>query len=224
MWSRSIARPAIIEVKSGLTRPANLTEQQAVTQANVVRYIRNREGYDPYAIEEYFGIAALLSTGDAARELQALFSAANPQNPAKALWPSQARSRRNQVGDLPERQHRDRALFDHRKERHGIDRPSLDLGRSLPLHRYAHPQRMALREPAWLPGLLVSPGPGNGHARGGRMTARFLMTAIACGLRPVIGPRSTDAEEAARSIPGSPASPTRKTMSSRFLRPTASRR
>ena len=36
-----------IEVKSGLTRPANLTEQQAITQANVVRYTRAREGYDP---------------------------------------------------------------------------------------------------------------------------------------------------------------------------------
>ena len=72
-----------IEVKSGLTRPANLTEQEAVTQANVVRYIRNREGYDPYAIEEYFGIAALLSTGTAAQELQAQFSAANPADPAK---------------------------------------------------------------------------------------------------------------------------------------------
>jgi type IV secretion system protein VirB8 len=72
-----------VEVRSGLTRPANLTEQHAVTQANVVRYIRNREGYDPFAIEEYFGIAALLSTGEAARELQALFGPANPQNPAK---------------------------------------------------------------------------------------------------------------------------------------------
>lgn len=72
-----------LEVKSGLTRPANLTEQQAVTQANVVRYIRNREGYDPFAIEERFGIAALLSTGQAARDLQAQFSAANPDNPAK---------------------------------------------------------------------------------------------------------------------------------------------
>jgi type IV secretion system protein VirB8 len=72
-----------IEVKSGLTRPASLTEQEAVTQASVVRYIRNREGYDPFAIAEYFGIAALLSTGDAARELQAQFSAANSQNPAK---------------------------------------------------------------------------------------------------------------------------------------------
>ena len=102
-------------MKTGLTRPANLTEQQAVTQANVVRYIRAREGYDPYAIEENFGIAALLSTGDAARELQDLYSAANPQNPARRLWPPQARHGRNQVGDLPERQHRDRALCDHRK-------------------------------------------------------------------------------------------------------------
>ena len=72
-----------MEVKTGLTRPANLTEQQAVTQANVVRYIRSREGYDPFAIEENFGIAALLSTGEAARELQELYSAANPANPAK---------------------------------------------------------------------------------------------------------------------------------------------
>lgn len=72
-----------IEVKSGLTRPANLTEQEAVTQANIVRFIRAREGYDPYAIEEIFGIAALLSTGEAARELQELYSAANPQNPAR---------------------------------------------------------------------------------------------------------------------------------------------
>lgn len=72
-----------IEVKSGLTRPSNLTEQQAITQANVVRYIRAREGYDPYAITENFGVAALLSADEAARELQTLYSAANAQNPAK---------------------------------------------------------------------------------------------------------------------------------------------
>ncbi|MBB3917215.1 virB8 family protein [Rhizobium fabae] len=72
-----------IEVKSGLTRPSNLTEQQAITQANIVRYIRAREGYDPFAIEQNFGIAALLSTGNAARELADLYSATNPKNPAK---------------------------------------------------------------------------------------------------------------------------------------------
>ncbi|GAA4135599.1 virB8 family protein [Aminobacter aganoensis] len=72
-----------IEVKSGLTRPSNLTEEEALTTSNVVRYITKREGYDPYAVTENFGIAALLSTGAAAGELQALYSVANPQNPTK---------------------------------------------------------------------------------------------------------------------------------------------
>lgn len=72
-----------LEVKSGLTRSGKLTDQQAVTQANVVRYIRARESYDPFAITENFGIAALLSAEQAARELQELYSAANPDNPAK---------------------------------------------------------------------------------------------------------------------------------------------
>ncbi|MCP1201104.1 virB8 family protein [Notoacmeibacter sp. MSK16QG-6] len=74
-----------IEVKSGLTRQTRLTDQEAVTQANVVRYIRSREGYDPYRIEENFGLAALLSTGAAARELQQLYSSSNPNNPARKL-------------------------------------------------------------------------------------------------------------------------------------------
>ncbi len=72
-----------LEVKSGLTRSGKLTDQQAVTQANVVRYIRARESYDPFAIADNFGIAALLSAEHAARELQELYSAANPNNPAK---------------------------------------------------------------------------------------------------------------------------------------------
>ncbi|MBP1844376.1 type IV secretion system protein VirB8 [Rhizobium petrolearium] len=72
-----------LEVKSGLTKSVKLTDLQAITQANVVRYIRSREGYDPFAVTENFGIAALLSTNDAARELQELYSAANPDNPAK---------------------------------------------------------------------------------------------------------------------------------------------
>ncbi|EPE97078.1 virB8 family protein [Rhizobium grahamii] len=74
-----------VEVKTGLTRPASLTDKQAITQANIVRYIRAREGYDPYAIEENFGVAALLSTGNAARELQELYSAANAKNPARVF-------------------------------------------------------------------------------------------------------------------------------------------
>lgn len=72
-----------LEVKSGLTKSGTISDQQAITQANVVRYIRAREGYDPFAISESFGIAALLSSERAARELQDLHSASNPDNPAE---------------------------------------------------------------------------------------------------------------------------------------------
>lgn len=61
----------------------SVTAKRAVTQANVVRYIRMREGYDPYQIEDNFGIAALLSTAEASRDLQDLYSATNLKNPTK---------------------------------------------------------------------------------------------------------------------------------------------
>ncbi len=75
-----------IEIKTARNTDYNalsLTERQAVTQANVVRFLRMREGYDPLMISENFGTAALLSTGDAARELQELYSATNTKNPTK---------------------------------------------------------------------------------------------------------------------------------------------
>ena len=72
-----------MEVTSGLTRTTTLTEQQAVTQANVVRYIRAREKYDPYAVSENFGLAQLLSTGRASDDLTRLYSNTNPTNPTK---------------------------------------------------------------------------------------------------------------------------------------------
>jgi type IV secretion system protein VirB8 len=71
-----------IEVKSGLTQPLTLSNHQAVTQANIVRFVRAREAYDPFAISDNFGLAALLSTDDAARDLQGLYRATNPDNPA----------------------------------------------------------------------------------------------------------------------------------------------
>ncbi len=72
-----------IETKSGLTKAENLTESKAITQANIVRYIRNREGYDPYAIDTMFGTAALLSGGQAAADLQNLYSVNNADNPIR---------------------------------------------------------------------------------------------------------------------------------------------
>ncbi|MDZ5695727.1 MULTISPECIES: virB8 family protein [Phyllobacteriaceae] len=72
-----------VEVKSGLTRPLNLTEEKAVTQANIVRYVRAREGYDPYRISDNYRLAALLSTARAAKDLQSLYSSGNPKNPKR---------------------------------------------------------------------------------------------------------------------------------------------
>lgn len=72
-----------MEVKSGLTRTENLTELKAITQANIVRFIKARESYDPFRIDENFGVAAILSTDDAARDLQHEYSTANTENPTR---------------------------------------------------------------------------------------------------------------------------------------------
>ena len=71
-----------VEVKSPLAEGA-LTQDEAVTMFNVVRYIKARETYDPRALKDNFDLAQLLSAGDAARELTEIYSPANPNNPAK---------------------------------------------------------------------------------------------------------------------------------------------
>ena len=71
-----------VEVKRALA-PGDLHEDEAITTANVVRYIRARETYDPKALKDNFDLAQLLATGDAARDLTELFSPANPKNPIK---------------------------------------------------------------------------------------------------------------------------------------------
>ena len=71
-----------VEVKRALA-PGDLHESEAVTTANVVRYIRNRETYDPKALKDNFDLAELLSTGTAAADLVDLYSPANPKSPIK---------------------------------------------------------------------------------------------------------------------------------------------
>mgnify|MGYP000400229734 CR=1 FL=1 len=71
-----------VEVKRPMAEGA-LTQDEAVTMFNVVRYIKARETYDPRALKDNFDLAQLLSTGDAARELTEIYSPANPSNPAK---------------------------------------------------------------------------------------------------------------------------------------------
>lgn len=73
-----------VEVKRPMAE-GPLTQDEAVTTFNVVRYVRTRETYDPKALKDNFDLAQLLATGDAARELTEIFSPGNPQNPVKLL-------------------------------------------------------------------------------------------------------------------------------------------
>ena len=71
-----------VEVKRPMAAGA-LTQDEAVAMFNVVRYIRARETYDPKAVKENYDLAQLMATGNAARDLTALFSAGNPQSPVR---------------------------------------------------------------------------------------------------------------------------------------------
>lgn len=71
-----------VEVKRPMAE-GPLTQDEAVTMFNVVRYIKARETYDPRALKDNFDLAQLLAAGDAARELTEIYSPANPGNPVK---------------------------------------------------------------------------------------------------------------------------------------------
>ena len=73
-----------VEVKRPMAEGV-LTQDEAVTTFNVVRYVKARETYDPKALKDNFDTAQLLGTGDASRELTEIFSPANPKNPIKVL-------------------------------------------------------------------------------------------------------------------------------------------
>jgi type IV secretion system protein VirB8 len=71
-----------VEVKRPMAE-GPLTQDEAVTMFNVVRYIKARETYDPKALKDNFDLAQLFAAGDAARELTEIYSPANPSNPVK---------------------------------------------------------------------------------------------------------------------------------------------
>ena len=76
-----------VEVARPLEPGGELTQRESVTRANIVRYIRARETYDPKGLRDNFDMASLYSAGVAAKDLQAEFSAANPNNPMKKFGP-----------------------------------------------------------------------------------------------------------------------------------------
>lgn len=70
-----------IEVTKGLYG-GDLTEDEAVTQSNLVRYVSAREAYNPAVLRENYDFVALLSSGEALKELQKLWNGENPDNPS----------------------------------------------------------------------------------------------------------------------------------------------
>jgi len=74
-----------VEVARPLEQGGPISEREAITQANIVRYIRARETYDPPALRDNFELASLLSAGQASKDLSDLFAPGNADNPVK-LW------------------------------------------------------------------------------------------------------------------------------------------
>lgn len=73
-----------VEVTRGL-KPGPLTQDEAITQANLVRYVIARETYDPPDLEENYNRVVLMSEGEALEAHQNLWDASNPDNPAKVF-------------------------------------------------------------------------------------------------------------------------------------------
>lgn len=69
-----------LEIKQPLAE-GDLTQNEAITRMNVVRFLKAREIYDPTSVKENFDLAQLLSTGQAASDLLNLYSPSNPENP-----------------------------------------------------------------------------------------------------------------------------------------------
>lgn len=70
-----------VEASRPLAEAGDLTQNEAVTRANIVRFIRARETYDPKGLRDNYDLASLYSTGKAAADLADTYSGANPNNP-----------------------------------------------------------------------------------------------------------------------------------------------
>ena len=66
-------------------KPGDLADDEAVTQANIVRYIIARETYDYNGLGKDYLLTTLLSKGKAKDDYEAQYSDANPDAPQKKL-------------------------------------------------------------------------------------------------------------------------------------------
>ena len=70
-----------LEVTKGLAQ-GNLTQDEAITDANLVKYVASRESYNPAILRENYDFVSLLSAGKALTEFRALWDGKNPNNPS----------------------------------------------------------------------------------------------------------------------------------------------
>ena len=75
-----------IEIARAL-KPGAMSENEAVTVANIVRYVRARETYNPRELKANYDLAQLYSTSTASKELRREFEPSNPNAKNKVLGP-----------------------------------------------------------------------------------------------------------------------------------------
>ena len=73
-----------LEVTKGLYQ-GDLTQDEAITQANLVKYITLRESYNPSVLRENYDQTLLMSQENALKEYQQLWNGKNPNNPSIVL-------------------------------------------------------------------------------------------------------------------------------------------
>jgi len=76
-----------VEVARPLEQGGTISQQEAVTRGNIVRFLRARETYDPKGLRDNYEMALLYSTGTASRDLQAEFDNSNLRNPMRRYGP-----------------------------------------------------------------------------------------------------------------------------------------
>ena len=63
-------------------RASGVSEDKAVTESNLVKYISNREQYNPAVLKQNYEFISLMSGKQALKEYQSLWAAQNPDNPS----------------------------------------------------------------------------------------------------------------------------------------------
>jgi len=70
------------EITRSLKKGA-LSEQEAITESNLVRYVSLRESFNPHITRENYNLVALLSDQKALQEYEELWNENNPDNPSR---------------------------------------------------------------------------------------------------------------------------------------------